>query len=48
MSVKGARRKATSFRTSTKTPPRPNITMGPNCGSVAMPVTSSRFDFTIS
>src|SRR5690606_18465915 len=36
---KGARRNVTSFSTSTKTPPRPNITAGPKTGSQTTPIT---------
>ena len=40
--VMGARWKVTSFMTSTKMPPRPNMSMGPNCGSRVMPRMTSR------
>jgi hypothetical protein len=40
--VMGARWKVTSFITSTKMPPRPNISIGPNCGSRVMPRITSR------
>ena len=40
--VMGARWNVTSFITSTKIPPRPNISMGPNCGSRVMPRMTSR------
>ena len=42
VAVIGARWKATSFITSTKMPPRPNISIGPNCGSRVMPKITSR------
>ena len=38
----GQMRKATSFNTSTKTPPRPTMIIGPNCGSRRPPTTTSR------
>jgi len=38
---KGGTRNVTSFRTSTKTPPRPNITTGPNNWSWLTPTTVS-------
>ncbi len=40
--VIGARWNVTSFMTSTKMPPRPNISIGPNCGSRVMPRITSR------
>ena len=39
--VNGGTRNVTSCSTSTKTPPRPNITTGPNRSSRAMPTTVS-------
>ena len=38
----GHSRKLTSPSTSTKIPPRPTITIGPNCGSRIAPTTISR------
>ena len=40
--VIGARWNVTSFITSTKIPPRPNMSMGPNCGSRVIPMITSR------
>ena len=39
--VSGTILKLTSLSTSTQTPPRPNMSTGPNCGSVAMPMMTS-------
>ena len=40
-SLIGTTRNATSFRISTITPPSPNISTGPNCGSFVMPMITS-------
>ena len=39
--VMGMERKLTSFKTSTNTPPRPNIRTGPKVGSFATPTMAS-------
>jgi len=39
--LSGASAKVTSFRPSTSTPPDPNITIGPNCGSLTTPTITS-------